>query len=168
MFIKLLLICFKTVDITAQFYNWNREKKLTNGFYDSNPDFIQIVNYLYSGYNFDFLVFERRNFESDSLSSICVVKIDTGGIQGIPYYLSEGTFADKNPDICIGNAWGGGIDHSLVVWESKRPEGVMIAGSYFDIYTGWGKPFIIDSTSDNHDPKITGISNNIFSIVYQS
>ncbi len=163
-----VFICITTAEISAQPYNWKPERKLTEGYFDSNPNFIQIINHHYSNYNFDYLVFERKNFENDTLSSICVVKIDTGGIQGIPLFLSSGTFEDKNPDICIGNEWGGGINYSLVVWESKRPEGVMIAGRFFDINLGWGNSFIIDSSSDNHNPKISGINNTNYSIVYQS
>ena len=160
-------ICTVANELSAQPYPWNSEKRLTEGFYDSNPKFIQLINQIYYGYNYDLLVFERRNAINDSLSRICVVKIDTGGFQGVPLNFTDGTFSDRNPDICIGNCCLE-IRNSLAVWESKRPEGILIAGCYFDANIGWGKPFIIDSSSDNHNPKAAGITNTTYSVVYQS
>jgi len=166
--IFIFLICTSAGELLSQPYNWNPEKILSEGYYDSNPKFIQIINHNYFNYYFDFLIFERKTSEQDSLSAICVLKIDTGGVLGIPVNLTDGSFVDRNPDICIGNEYGGGIIYSMAVWESKREESNMIAGCFFNINNGWSKPFIIDSSADNHNPKVAAISNINYSVVYQS
>ncbi len=166
-FVSIFLLIIKADEISAQPYNWNPEKKLTEGYYDSDPKFIQLINQNYWNHNLDLLIFKRKNSLTDTLSGICAVKIDTGGINGVPFYLSNGTFSDINPDVCIGNCCIE-IRNALAVWESKRQEGSIIAGCYFDYNLGWGKTFIIDSSSDNHNPKATGITNTTYSVVYQS
>ncbi|MEP7146320.1 MAG: hypothetical protein ABI792_04880, partial [bacterium] len=165
--LNIIILSLTNCEIFAQ-YDWSPERKLTTGFYDSNPGFINTEFYFYEYSNFDLLIFERKHSETDSLSQICVATIDTGGIRENTYYLSDGSYADKNPCIYKGNNGGSGLYYALAVWESKRSEGSLIVGCLFDLRRGWGNPFIIDSTSDNHNPKLVSIDTINYSVVYQS
>ena len=165
----LQIVLYSTVK-SQHSYQWSPERKLTEGYYDSNPDYIRDkFNISFNNNTFETLIFERKNSENDSVSRICVVNIDTSGITGNTVYISSGDFNDKNPVICIGDYYNHSIyKHAFAVWESQRDSLIYIVGCYFNINTGWQSPFIIDSSAQCHNPDVASIDSLNYSVVYES
>jgi len=125
-------------------------------------------NYFHT-YNIETLIFERRITSSDSVSRICIVKVDTGGLTGDPVYLSSGEFDDTNPYVCIWDYYfTGQYRYAFAVWESKRITGSHIAGAFYSADMGWHEPFIIDSSADCHNPIAVATDSINYSVVFES
>ncbi|MBK8983250.1 MAG: hypothetical protein IPM38_13240 [Ignavibacteria bacterium] len=150
-------------------YHWRAEKRLTENFFDTNPQFMRVNNPYHYTYNIETMIFERRMSGSDSVSRITIVKVDTGGLTGDPVYISSGEFEDTNPYLCIGNLFYTGLyDHAFAVWETKRISGSHIAGAFYSADIGWHEPFIIDSSADCHNPIAVATDSINYSVVFES
>jgi len=158
---------FQTGNLKAQ-SSWTPVKTITSGYADKNPKFGTKQNLGPYLYKWEFLVFERHINQS---ANICVLKLGPSGQIDSTVYITNDAYSNLNPSISYddGYEWTGYIiKKSLILWEKNRNGRTDIFGCFYNIISGWGAPFPVDTSAGNKfHPHSVYLNNSNFALVYE-